>query len=139
MRITDLFESENKPLVIKLGSRPSKSAAQRFMQEFEDSTQEHPFTRGMRYFVDGPVLVTIRIGTDDEVTVQDIQSKARGAGTKALKTICAIADTHDVNISLYAKGYADVPTDKLVEYYSRFDFEVRDEQEDGVDMIRYPK
>jgi hypothetical protein len=147
----DEQEDEAKPLVIKLGSKRTTTAAQRFMSDFEGVTQEHPFTRGMRYFEDGPVLMHMSASDDfdDEVELRDIQSKARGAGARALKTICDIADERDVSIDLYAQGYAHVPTLKLVEYYQRFGFEPRNEfdresvlkypKDHGVGMIRYPR
>ena len=108
---------------------------------FAAMTHEHPFTHGMRYFADGPVLVKMSPSRDeaDEVDLDDIQSKAAGAGAKAMQAICDLADQHNVTISLYAEGYAHVPTAKLVEYYKRFGFQERNEyMGEGQDMIRYP-
>jgi hypothetical protein len=165
MKISELFESDTKkPLKldlsrgdmvtvpmgdetmqpIKLGSVKRKEGAEAFMRDLETVTQEHPFTRGMRYFEDGPVLVSIHPDDyhgPDVVSLDDIQSKAPGAGAKAMQTICGIADAHDVTIILYAKGYAHVPTEKLVEYYERFDFFVTTNhgEGEGVDMERHPQ
>lgn len=139
MKISQLFE--NEPIRLK-GFKVSSddTPASAFMVDFDQMTHEHPFTHGMRYFEDGPVLISMSASrdVDDQVEIKDIQSKARGAGARALARICDLADKHDVSIELYAHGYADVPTDKLVSYYERFGFECRNDMADGQDMVRRP-
>lgn len=143
MNIRQLFESDTTRISLRLGQKPNGGAttAGAFLEDFKAMTHEHPFTRDMRYFEEGPVLVKMSPSRDeaDEVNLDDIQSKAAGAGAKAMQAICDLADKHNVTISLYAEGYAHIPTPKLVEYYKRFGFEERNEyMGEGQDMIRYP-
>jgi hypothetical protein len=144
VKIEQLFESDVTRIKLRMGKKSSgeATAAAAFIEDFNSMTHEHPFTHGMRYFADGPVLVKMSASPDfdDEVDLNDIQSKAKGAGARAMEEICRLADKHQVTIDLYAEGYAHVPTPKLVEYYKRFGFQERNEyMGQGQDMIRNPR
>ncbi len=67
-----------------------------------------------------------------------MDSLERGSGTIALKKICALADECGVDLFLVAKGYADTPTEKLVEWYTRHGFvqSGMGNKNDGYRMLR---
>ena len=70
-----------------------------------------------------------------------MDSLIRGSGTIALNKICDLSDECDVELSLLAYGYSDTPTEKLVEWYSRFGFVKTGigNNKDGWRMVRTKK
>lgn len=123
--------------IIAEGEQPSE----KFMDELYNLSQDHPFSHRKR--VIGEAVVEVYTDGANGIRLSDITSNTPGHGTKAMQLLCDLADKHKVTITLYAKGYADTPSSKLVEWYKRFGFVVDEEyfpdNDDEAEMIRHPK
>lgn len=138
-------ESEEQPVRLKLG-KPKGESAQKFMVDFVDDSDEHPFNPAAR-ILHGSVVHVSRDG--NQVHIHDIQTLApkSGAGTKALKHLTSLADKHGVKLNLFAKAYSNRPehirsTPKLIKWYEKHGFKHDEPDYDpdyGSEMTYYPK
>lgn len=139
------YHQEELDEALKLGMKQTGSGVQAFLDEFRSETTPNPMNPRDRVFQNVAVLSMSAAfyNPDTDVELDDIRSISKGGGTTAMKMICGLADKHHVPVKLYAKGYANVPTDKLIAYYERFGFVAEDEYDeesgDGVDMTRRPR
>ncbi len=142
----DKPEANDEPTVIKLagfGKPRDTNGVKAFMEEFYSITKENPFNP--RRVVYGSASLEVSIW-DNMIHVSDIQSHEKGSGQKALRMLCDLADKHRVKIELTAKGYAHTPTSSLVNLYKSYGFmkiseledDYFDDEDDGIDMMRYP-
>lgn len=138
-------ESEDQPVRIRLGKTKGEQA-QKFMVDFADDSDEHPFNPAAR-ILHGSVVHVSRDG--NQVHIHDIQTLApkSGAGTKALKHLTSLADKHGVKLNLFAKAYSNRPehiraTPKLIKWYEKHGFKHDEPDYDpdyGSEMTYYPK
>lgn len=138
-------ESEDQPVRIRLGKTKGEQA-QKFMVDFADDSDEHPFNPAAR-ILHGSVVHASRDGS--QVHIHDIQTLAlkSGAGTKALKHLTSLADKHGVKLNLFAKAYSNRPehirsTPKLIKWYEKHGFKHDEPDYDpdyGSEMTYYPK
>lgn len=126
-------------LTIKLGKTTPDpdSPTQRLLDELDSISQESPFNHRQRLI--GSAKVEVRGQGNSSIRLSDIQGSGSGSGTQALRAICDLADKHGVTIKLSADGYADTSTEALVAWYKKHGFEVLDEVDGAVDMMRNPK
>jgi hypothetical protein len=116
-------------------SRADPADVEQFLDEWEGMTSPNPMVRGQRIYGDAVISLDNWGGA---IKITDIRSLKKGAGSIAMTAVCQLADRHGVPLELYAKGYADVPTEKLVPFYRRFGFEISGDSGEGVDMFRDP-
>ncbi len=148
--VIDSTTDEPVQRTIKLsgfGAKPSPDAPSvRFLRDLEGMTHTNPIDPGSRVF-DGDAVVSVFVGdgrkewgNPDHAYIQDIRRMSKGGGSRALKELCWLADRHGVVLTLHAKGYGEVPTEKLVTLYERFGFRVIAGPGDngGYDMERQP-
>lgn len=138
-------ESEDQPVRIQLG-KPKGEQAHKFIVDFVNDSDEHPFNPAAR-ILHGAVVHASRDG--NQVHLHDIQTLApkSGAGTKALKHLTSLADKHGVKLNLFAKAYSNRPehirsTPKLIKWYERHGFKHDEPDYDphyGSEMTYYPK
>jgi hypothetical protein len=123
MLLTDLFEAPIKLSGFARTFDPN-SPATRCLREFETFCSENPLDHQALVFGNDAVIKVARGVSEpnDSVEIRDIRAIQKGGGAKALGTLCQIADKHGCSLYLHAKGYAHVPTAKLVPYYERFGF-----------------
>lgn len=108
--------------IIKLSGVPySGSGAECFMDKFESMSRTHPLDPKAR-IVDNCSILCMPSNGNTRIHISHMDSLQRGSGSIALKKICDLADECGVDLSLNAKGYSDTPTEKLVEWYSRYGF-----------------
>lgn len=133
MRYREILEA-----VIKLGkTRPDEGAPSlNFMNELEATYAENPMNHHQRII--GSAKVEMSPMGNMSVRLHDIQGMGGGAGTAAMKAVCALADKHDVTIKLTACGYLNTPTEVLVNWYEKLGFSVTDEDDGAFDMMRTP-
>lgn len=126
--------------VIKLRGFGSASNTEEFMEDWENITEEHPWTPNMRVFNDAVMVKLVKWG--GAIHIEDIQShegNPKGEGSKALQAICDLADKHHVTLDLTAQGDRGTPTEALVKWYTRFGFTITADDERGPDMERKPR
>lgn len=138
-------ESEDTPPRIQLG-KPKGDQSQKFMVDFANDSDEHPFNPAAR-ILHGSVVHASRDG--NQVHIHDIQTLApkTGAGAKALKHLTHLADKHGVKLNLFAKAYSNRPehirsTPKLIKWYEKHGFKHDEPDYDpdyGSEMTYYPK
>lgn len=138
-------ESEEQPVRIRIG-KPKGERAQKFMVDFVDQSDEHPFNPAAR-ILHGAVVHASRDG--HQVHIHDIQTldPKSGAGTKALKHLTSLADKHSIKLNLFAKAYSNRPehirsTPKLIKWYEKHGFKHDEPDYDpdyGSEMTYYPK
>lgn len=127
---------------ISLGS--TSSSAKKFVDDFLEITDPHPWDRNSR-LLEGTMVQLVPLGKS--IHISDIQSTApsSGAGTRAMKTLMRLADKHRVELVAFAQAYADDPrfitsTDRLVQWYLKLGFEiVGDRGDDGYDITYRPR
>lgn len=108
---------------IKLGGVPFEgSAAQCFMEQLDAISKSHPLDP-KAFIVDNCSVHCSPSNGNTAIHINSMDSMIKGSGTIALTKMCEIADACGVTMSLLAFGYADTPTKKLVEWYSRFGFQ----------------
>lgn len=121
--------------------------ATKMRREVEALCELNPLNDDQLVYQNVAVLQLVRVIEDDDhsVGLKDIRAISPGGGKQALNMLCALADKHNVTITLYAKGYANVPTKALVPYYCKFGFEPEEGDENydvetgGVPMRRAPR
>lgn len=128
---------------IKLGQKPNSDKAKAFFSDFVEQSHDHPFNHRAHIFHDTMIELSV---DGAEIHLSDIQTMKpkSGAGTKAMKALLELADTHGVKINAFAKAYARddkfvTDTDDLVKWYERLGFAVVSEQDDGYEIKYYPK
>jgi hypothetical protein len=152
VHLHDLFETG----VIKLRGfkvPEDNSPAKAFMRDVREQCYVNPLNDRALVWNNCAVL-TLEISPSEpntSVELKDIRAIEKGGGAKAMTMLCALADRHRVELYLYAKGYAHVPTANLVVYYKQFGFtdhgadlryldRVQDgEEHEGIDMSRAPR
>ena len=137
-------ESE-EPVRIQLG-KPKGERAQKFMVDFTNDSDEHPFNPAAR-ILHGAVVHASRDG--NQVHIHDIRTTdpKSGAGAKALKHLTSLADKHNVKLNLFAKAYSNRPehirsTPRLIKWYEKHGFKHDEQDYDpdyGSEMTYYPK
>lgn len=129
----NLVEGQNDP------------ALDNFMADYEAATAEHPFDWRSRIFNNEATFDVSPFG--GVIHLGDIRAlnPRNGAGTRALKFLCDLADKHGVTLQGTAKAYDKdrMSTRQLLDWYRKFGF-VEDpdsygSDEDGFDIIRKPK
>lgn len=95
--------------------------------------------------------ICMKFKQGDVIRLTDLSSSTpkAGHGTKLLKEVCALADSHQAILTLCALPFGDPSTiigkTKLVDWYRRFGFHINYDCYDtvdfseGVEMIRFPK
>ena len=107
---------------IKISGTPYEgSPAQCFIDELHAISKSHPLDPKAFILFDCSVLCSPSNGNKD-IHIHSMDSHVRGSGSLALKKLCEIADECEVGLNLIAFGYADTPTAKLVEWYTRYGF-----------------
>lgn len=120
---------------------PSKAAT--FLNEFNASTQPHPFNPRARD-IGGKAFVEV-YPYEGQIHVKDITStspasfgeQGSGGGSKALRLLTELADKHNIELQLspQANGPKGLSDDQLKSWYMRHGFR---EPDDWGDMIRKP-
>lgn len=132
------LEIQNETIKLSDIGGKGSSPADVFIDELYSISEENPFNPKKR--VIGSTSVEVSKHKTDEIHISDIQSYERGDGSKALQIICDLADKHGVTMSLFASSYGNVPVEKLVEWYTRYGFVVKSNNDkESVKMIRSPK
>ena len=125
---------------IKLGGSPYEgSAAECFMDKLKAMSNSHPLDPQAVILDNCSVLARPSNG-NRTIHISAMDSLIRGSGSIALQKLCDLADECEIELSLIAFGYADTPTKKLVEWYSRYGFvSGMGNNKDGFRMRREPK
>ncbi len=107
------------------------------INDFKSSTDDHPYNMTLR--ARDNAMANIYGLSNSTVRLGDIQGSGQGSGSKMLKMITDLADKYKVTIKLDAYGYEDkISTPELVKWYQRNGFDIVDQDEDVVAMIRHP-
>jgi hypothetical protein len=120
--------------------------ATKFLRAVEEQCSFNPMNDHQLVYKNVAVIDVIRDFYDKEgaVELKDIRAIVKGGGAQAMEMLCGLADEFGCKLTLFAKGYAHVPTAKLYQYYQRFgfksEFEARPEdlEHDGIEMERQP-
>jgi hypothetical protein len=126
--------------MIKLSGQPYEgSVVEKFMNDFTEMSHPHPLDPKARILENCSVLLFPAMGNMG-IHISSMDSLIRGSGSAALEKLCALADQYGLPISLVAKGYSITPTDRLVNWYTRYGFEKSGigDNKDGFRMIRKP-
>lgn len=140
-----LVEGIHDDGVIRIGSNPAKEKVMAAIEEWNSLTHEHPLNRSARLTDGASVEVSYFDGALHLSDVMAIGVPRKGGGTQAVKLLCDLADKHGVKITLTAKAYTDghMSTDQLKSWYERFGFQEEEDsfgdEEEGYDMVRYPR
>lgn len=112
--------------------RATEEQLHAFMQEFWDMTKPHPFARGMRML--GYVGVELRPvkfeGIIHIASIISFYKKNAGEASAALKSVCDLADKHQLPMDLSVKPIKnagsrdgkDLNATQLKAWYGRFGF-----------------
>ena len=128
-------------IIIKLSGVPlANSPAEQFMKGLADLSSNHPINP-LKVVIDNCSVQASPCEGNTKIHISDMASSTKGSGTKALTKLCELADQVSVPLRLVAKGYADTPTEKLVEWYTRYGFVKSGfgSNDDGWRMERAPK
>ena len=144
MKLSDLFEDDDKPKIIKLGIKtiPEDAPSKKFMAEFESMTDKLELNPRNRVL--GRCHAQLRAERYAEVHISDIQSAAAGHGTAMMKLICDLADKYDVKLTAYVQGRESFSDDDrsgrsdqwLLDWYAHWGF--CQEDRDSMDIVRWP-
>lgn len=131
-------------MVVKIGGKTSETSKKldRFMDDYYDSTSEHPFDGRAR--IHGDSATSELSSAFGEIHMHDIRALRPGGGHEALEQIKSLADKHGVEISGTAKAYgrsAKYPMNskQLAGYYKKRGFEVGSGDSDGYPIRYKPK
>lgn len=127
-------------MVIKLGGVPYEgSKAECFMTKLDAISKSHPLDP-KAFILDNCSVLCSPSNGNTQIHISAMDSLIKGSGTIALTKMCEIADDCDITLGLVAFGYADTPTEKLVQWYERFGFTMSGlgSKKDGFRMSRVP-
>jgi len=131
-------------MVIKIGGKTSETSKKldRFMDDYYDSTSDHPFDDRSR--IHGNSATSELSSAFGKIHMHDIRALTPGGGHEALEHIKRLADKHGVEITGTAKAYnrsAKYPmnSNQLAGYYKKRGFEVGSGDSDGYPIRYKPK
>ena len=112
-----------------------------FMQDFTDTTKQHPWNERSRIL--GSTMVEV-YPANSEIHLSDIQTlqPKSGAGTAAIQHLLKLADKHGVVITGTAKAYASKgpmisTSTRLRKWYEKLGFKVTGGDKDEGFEIKY--
>jgi hypothetical protein len=147
MKVHQIAE-DDAPVRIRLGSSDN-SRAQAFLKDFEELSQDHPFSHKQR-IIGGAAIEASASRTRNSVHIHDVLTldPDKGHATRALRLMQKLAAKHSVTLDLFAKAYTkdrkyQTDTKKLVQWYQKLGFEITDEPDEidfdsGVEMRYIP-
>ncbi len=101
-----------------------------FLDEFYETTDEHPFKRNARIYNGVIIELTPFANTIHIADIVSTQPR-NGQGVKAIEFLKYLADKHRVTLDLLAKAYtksgSHMNTRQLVHWYIRMGFNITDE------------
>ena len=109
---------------------PVKEDADSFMQELNDTTDEHPLNHKLRVMPDYSASIEASKYSDDGVYIDGLKALKPGGGLNAMRHIKKLADRHEVVLKAKAFAFMKKPssnnpsimtdTDRLVKLYKHF-------------------
>lgn len=137
------FKQYLSEAVIKLGSGKRPPEIDDFMDDYYDSTQDHPFNDRAR--VHTPLATTEIHPFGNEIHISDVVAHEPGAGSAAIEHLKALADKHKVTLSGTAVAYAQskkhpMTNKQLAGWYKKRGFEIGEgNADDGYEVKYTPK